>query len=228
MDRGQYSEAEVSYRKALEFDPDFLVGKSVLARLTTDLDERLMLYDKLINNRSRIDGDERLILDVYTALTHFTNLRDLDAENHPAVLDSTLQLAEKNFREIVHKYPSEIYLKAEYIEILNSNHGASAALDSLSVLADENQKENVFLLGHAASMHAELQEYQAAFEKAERLKQIMDGLNYPKTDAVYADLYFKKGDYETAHKHAARAHELDPGNIDVQRILERLERVNKQ
>lgn len=40
MDEGRYGEAEVSYGKALAYDAEILVGKSVLARLTLNLDER--------------------------------------------------------------------------------------------------------------------------------------------------------------------------------------------
>ena len=43
MDYGDYSEAEVSYRKALSFDDNFLVGQSILARITPDLEERLAI-----------------------------------------------------------------------------------------------------------------------------------------------------------------------------------------
>ena len=47
MDFGDYSAAQQSYRKALTFDEHFLVGKSVLASLTLNLDERLSLYNTL-------------------------------------------------------------------------------------------------------------------------------------------------------------------------------------
>ena len=38
MDQGHYGAAEDSYRNALAYDPDFVIGKSVLARLTLDLE----------------------------------------------------------------------------------------------------------------------------------------------------------------------------------------------
>ena len=41
MDEGRYGQAEVSYRKSLSFDPDFLIGKATLGRLTLDTTERL-------------------------------------------------------------------------------------------------------------------------------------------------------------------------------------------
>jgi len=75
MDEGNYGPAEVSYRRALQFDPKFQLGKSVLARLTPNLEERLRLFEEIQQEKITITGDERLILDVYIGLTHFTNVR---------------------------------------------------------------------------------------------------------------------------------------------------------
>jgi len=47
MDEGNYGPAEVSYRRALQFDPKFQLGKSVLARLTPNLEERLRLFEEI-------------------------------------------------------------------------------------------------------------------------------------------------------------------------------------
>ncbi len=224
MDQGFYGPAEVSYRKALEFDPDFLVGKSVLARLTTDLEERLQLFEELEAEKERITGDERLILDVYIALTEFTNVREQEPEKAPAYLEKTLELAEKNFRQIVHKYPEEIYLKAEYIEILHSLHGPEASLDSLNALTTDEQKDNPFLLGYAAGIQAEMGNYQMALMQANRLNYILQDSLMPKPFVVHADIHFKWGEnLELAKKMADRAVELDPRNLDASRLKKRID-----
>lgn len=225
MDQGFYGPAEVSYRKALEFDPDFLVGKSVLARLTTDLEERLQLFEELEAEKSKIAGDERLILDVYIALTEFTNIREQEPEKAPAFLENVLNLAEQNFRQIVHKYPEEIYLKSEYIEILHSLQGPEASLDSLNAITTNEQKDNPFLLGYAAGINAEMGNYQMALIQANRLNHIIQDSLIPKPFVVYADVHYKWGEnLEIAKQMVDRAVRLDPRNLDASRLKTRIDK----
>lgn len=222
MDEGRYGAAEISYRKALEHDPNFLVGKSVLGRLTLDLNERLAFYKELQNKKNEIQGDERLVLDVYSALVNYTNLRDQHSLGAKKVIGDALKLAEKNLKKIVHKYPEEIYLKAEYIEILHSLYGPQQALDSLAVLTSASQKENFFLLGYSASMYAELKNFEVALSQANKLKEIINDTTVPKSYAVLADVYFKMDSLKLAKTQVEKAHQLDPKNIDASRLKEKI------
>lgn len=223
MDFGEYGKAEVTYRKALSFDPDFLIGKSVLARLTTDLDERLTLYQELENRKDEITGDERLILDVYIALTHYTNLRDQEADSVRESLQKAFSIGEQNLRIIVHKYPKEVYLKSEYIEVLHSLHGTRASIDSLNALITEEQAMNPFLIGYHAALNAELENFEAALTDAQTLSELLEGKEIAKPDAIFADIYFKMGNLEEAKKHADRAHSIDPRNLDASRLKTRID-----
>lgn len=222
MDKGEYGAAELSYRKALENDPDFLIGKSVLARLTLDLNERLEIYSDLQKNIEKVKGDERLLLDVYTAFVFLTNQREQFPQQSKNNLDSVLKLAEKNLKYIVHSYPKEIYLKAEYIEILHSIYGPEKALDSLNNLTSKIQKDNPFLLGYAAVMHAELNQNQIALEKANLLKRIINDSTLPKSYAVFADVYLHMDSLEIAKEYAKKANALDKRNLDASRLLTRI------
>ncbi len=223
MDEGRYGAAEESYRNALAFDPDFLVGKSVLARLTLDLKERLELEKELFEKKDEIQGDERLVFDVYNALVRYTNLRDQRAPQANKVLKETIEVAEKNLRQVVHKYPKETYLKAEYIEFLHSRYGAKQTLDSLTSLLLPEQKKNPFLLGVSASMHAELDEFDTALKQAGELEKIVNDSTQPKPYAVYAYIYLQKGDLLLAKTNADKANELDPLNLDASRLKERID-----
>ena len=223
MDEGRYGEAERSYRKALKNDPEFLIGKSVLARLTLDLEERLALYKDLQEGMSKINGDELLILEVYTAFVNYTNLRDQKSPDAKATIQEALVLAEKNLKKIVQKYPNEIYLKAEYIEMLHSLYGPKQALDSLNSLTTSVQKENPFLLGFSASMNAEVEAFDIAIKNANRLKEVINDSTQPKTFAVLADVYFQKGDLEVAKSYADKANELDPRNLDASRLKQKID-----
>ncbi len=228
MDEGHYAKAEASYQKALAYDPDFLIGKSVLARLTLDLKERLAMYKEIQAQKHKTDGDERLVLDVYTALVNYTNLRDQKSSDADLALQKALVIAENNLRKIVHKYPDEIYLKAEYIEILNSLYGAKQALDSLDVLTTAAQKDNPFLLGFSASRHAELKVFDIAIQQANRLKIVVNDSAVPKTYAILADVYFQMGNLKLAKSNADSANKLDGKNLDASRLKRKIEKAIKE
>lgn len=223
MDWGDYSAAEASYRKALSFDSSFLVGKSVLARLTRDLEERLSLYNELEREKESITGDERLILDVYIALTYYTNLRDQRSGETNNALQEAFKVGEKNLKVIVHKYPEEVYLKSEYIEVLHAIHGPQVALDSLNNLMINSQLRNPFMLGYKAIMLAELKKYDEALKIAKELSGQMKGQQVAKPDAILADIYFKMEDYQSARRHADLANKIDPNNLDASRLKAKID-----
>ena len=76
MDYGNYSKAEMEWRKAKSYDKRFLLNLAVLARVTQNTDERLILTKELERRKDELSGDERAVLDIYLALTHYTNFRD--------------------------------------------------------------------------------------------------------------------------------------------------------
>jgi len=228
MDEGNYGPAETSYRKVLEFDPDFLIGKSVLGRLTLDLEERITIHTEVEEKKENIIGDERLILDVYSALVDFTNAREQKTPDIKEKRGKAFQLAEDNLGKIIRKYPKEIYMKAEYIEFLHSRYGPRNALDSLQELTNDLQKENPFLLGYAASMNAKMDDFEKALQQANRLKEIMTNKEVPKPYAVLADVYFQMDSLQLAKANADKANRLDPRNLDASRLKEKIDSALKR
>jgi tetratricopeptide (TPR) repeat protein len=223
MDFGDYSAAEVSYRKALSFDKDFLLGKSVLARLTTDLEERIQFFNSLEKTKSSIEGDERLVLDVYIALTKYTNLRDQNSPDTKEALQDAFKLSEQNLGQVIRKYPKEVYLKSEYIEVIHALTGAESALDSMDNLVLESQTKNPFILGYKAILTAELEKYDEALVYAGELAEILKGEKVARPDAILTDIYFKMEDYESAKIHADRANNIDPKNLDASRLKTKID-----
>lgn len=222
MDEGRYAAAERSYRKANYLDPDFLIGQSVYARLILDTDERIKIYNRVEAEKSRVEGDEQLLLEVYQSLVYFTNLREQKSPEAPNALKTALKTAEKNLGYLVSKYPNEIYLKSEYIEILHANYGAELALDSLESLTSDKQKQNPFMMGYAASMEAELGHFDKALDRANALAKFFKGISVPKPEVVYADVYFKKQALEKAYFHADNAYRLDSRNLDASRLRDKI------
>ncbi len=234
MDLGDYAGAEVSYRKALTFDPEFLVGQSVLGRLTLDLAERQAIYARVEAAKERITGDERRVLDVYQALVRYTNLRDQGDASAAAALDTARRLALDNFGPVVRRYPAAGYLRAEFIEVVHSVYGAAAALDSLRGLprtvqdrprfiANDLPPGETFLLGYAAELKAELGDFDAALADANRLAEHFGSQTVAKPHAVFAAIYYRRGDLAQAKYHADLAHQIDPRNLDASRLKEKID-----
>lgn len=61
------------------------------------------------------------------ALINYTNLRDQKSSETKEALAKAIDLACEKLRIIVHRYPDEIYLKAEYIEFTHNKYGPQQA-----------------------------------------------------------------------------------------------------
>jgi len=226
MDYGNYSQAEEEWRKAKSYDDKFLLNLSVLARVTQDLEERLLLTKTLESRKDELSGDERKILDVYLALTHYTNLRDQKSELKDSALRAATDLSQVNLRKVVHRNPNEVYIKSEYFETLHRVIGAQQTLDSIQALTLPTQLDNPFILGYRASLYAELENYDAALLVARRLVTAIDNRSVAKPYAVLADIYYQQGDYARATINVDRAYSLDPNNLDVLSLREKLNAVD--
>lgn len=218
MDHGNYTASEVAYRKAVSFDPDFLVGQSLLGRISSDLEEREAILAKIKAREHMVTGDEKLLLDVFTELLQLMIIREKNPEAAGAQLKKALNRGEENLGIIAHQYPDDIYYKAEYIEVINYNHGPQAALDSLQALATEAQLDNPFLLGFSAILEAELGQYESALKKSVKLDRIFKGRQAPKPHVVYASVYHKRGKIKRAQRYVKKALAIDPGCLDAQRL----------
>ncbi len=218
MDEGRYGQAEVSYRKSLEFDPEFLIGQAVLGRLTLDDEERARIYENVAQKRGSLPIDEEELLGVYHDFVHYTNRREAGDTTARAFIKEALLKAEGVFRKIIHKYPGEAWMKSEYVEFINSVHGPEVALDSLAVLVRELHSDNPFLMGFEASLEAEVGNFEKALNISRKLEEKTIDKTEPKPWAVFADVYFKMDSLTIAKNYADRAVELDFRNLDASRL----------
>ncbi len=226
MDYGNYSQAEVEWREAKTFDKDFLLNLAVLARVTQDLEERIALTKVLESRKDELNGDERQVLDIYLALTHYTNLRDHESSLKDSALNAALDLSYSNMPGVVNRNPEEVYLKSEYYETLHRRIGAKQTLDSIQILTLPSQIDNPFILGYRASLYAEIENYDAALLVARRLVSAIGDRSIAKPYAVLADIYFKQGDYARATLNVERAYSIDPNNLDILRLKDKLDELN--
>lgn len=223
MDEGFYAKAETSYQKALIHDPDFLVAKSVYARLILDNAEREKLYREVEAKKIRLNPDERLLIDVYQALVNYTNLRESRHPNARDSLQKALKLGEKNFGLLLKDYPDEVHIKAEYIEIIHSLYGDQAALDTLNSITQGKQRLNPFLRGYAAGLLANLGHFTRANQKADSLLKFFEGLKVPKPHVVKAEVLFEQKKWEEAAHYVETAYRLDHRNLDASRLRNRVQ-----
>ncbi len=223
LDEGYYGPAEVSYRKALSFDTSFLLGQSVLARLTLDTTERRSLYESIKNGRSLLQGAEGQLLDVFTALTDYTIRRAEDPEAAKAKRAGVLLLAEETLRGIRKQNPHITYIESEYIEFLHANHGAALALDSLVIFRKESKRDNPFLVGYQAQLLAELGRFDEALSIARDLESYYQLLQVPKPAVVFAHLYFGMDSLSTAKYYIDQAVALDDRNLEATRLQTQIE-----
>jgi len=224
MDDGDYTEAEQSYRKSVAFDPQFLVGQSLVGRISIDLNERKRILQIIDNGQEHVSEDEKLVLEVSAKLIEFLNAREeMDSAKTSQSLATALQTGLENFGIVGQKYPGEIYFIAEYFEVMNYLYGPQKTLDTLKLYNASLKKPMPFLIGYESTLEADLGNYENAIELALKLKKCLKDKSVPKPYAVLGDIYLKQGDMEKATKYINKALELDPGNRAAQRLKKRAE-----
>lgn len=201
LDHGRWTESETAFRKAIEFDPDWPVGKSLVGRITRNLEERQHLLSELETVKDKVSPDERLLLDIFMPSMVAMNNRDQGIGSSPEAGRNRRALAEANFRKFVHKHPEESYIKAEYIETLHANHGAKTALDSLNMLASEEQAVLGFYISYKATLGLELGNTEYATE-------MLQSYRYLFPDPSYTAPYMLQARILIAHDSLQKAREL--------------------
>ena len=173
MDNGRWTRSEEAFRKAIEFDPDWLLGQSLVGRITQDLEERERILNDIRENQEEANEDERLLLDVNLFSLEATNNMAKGKSNPPELLKLRQELAERNFGAFARKYPEDTYFKAEYIEFLNRNYGAQMALDSLRSLTTNDQRQLGFYISYEGLLELELGNIDQAIRLADELTPLM-------------------------------------------------------
>lgn len=218
LDNGRWTASETAYKKALEFDPNYTLGKSVAGRLEKNLIERKELLQELTKNKDKVSSDTKLLLDVYLLSMQTLNNRDEGIKSSPEFTTKRKRTAETNFRKFVHKYPEDDYVKAEYIEWLHFIHGPQIALDSLHSLATERQKKLGFYISFAASLELELGNIDKAIALAKKLKPLMRDSTYLSYLKLKAEIYLAQDSLAQAKKYIDQVVRIDSNHILAVRL----------
>ena len=213
LDNGRWTESEKSFRKALEFDPDYMLGKSLVGRITRELEEREILLEELQMVKDKASYDEKLLLDVYLLSIESYNNRDIGIIATSEFNAKRSHISESNFRKFVHKYPEDNYVKAEYIEVLHLIHGPKAALDSLKSLATEKQMKSGFYISSYASLELELGNIQKALALSKDLEELMLDSTYTSYMKLKAEIYMAQDSLNKAKEYIDQVVKNDPNHI---------------
>ena len=224
MDKGEWTLSEKAFRKAVDHDSNFLIGKSLVGRISGNLEERLEIKEFLMSQKGSLTVDERLLVDVYSLNIDIMNVRSQSPEKIGAIVKDFRALSEKNYRTFVHKHPEESYIKAEYIEVLHARYGAQAAIDSLHKLAFQKEVNQVpFYKSYLASLHAELGNYKKALLYVDEVVTIHNDTTLAGPYATYADIYFKMDSLDLASKYINKAVSLDAKHVIAQGLKGRID-----
>tara|TARA_R110002073_G_scaffold89852_7_gene212551 strand:- start:16015 stop:16857 length:843 start_codon:yes stop_codon:yes gene_type:complete len=213
MDEGRWMDSEKFYRKAVEFDPNFIIGKSLVGRITQNLHERIAIQKELEDKIVTLDEDSKLLLQVYLASIRSMNKSGQGLGSNPSDSKNRIDLSEKNFRSFLKKHPNEDYIKAEYIEVLHRKYGAKTALDSMYLLATERQLKLPFYIHYNATIEAELGNFERALQLSDDLKNSLNNPMMPNQYLILADIYYRMDSLKQARFMIEKVVSLDPKHI---------------
>lgn len=224
LDNGRWTESELAYRKAVAIDPNWLLAKSLLGRITRDPKEKLKLLKELQLHVSEAAKDERLLLDVNILSIGASVNRDRGVPNSSEFNQNRRELAEKNFGAFARKYPEDDYFKAEYIELLHANHGAQVALDSIDILATSRQKGLGFYISYAAALQIEIGNIEEAITLSNTLNKTLFDPSFLSPMVLNVQILMAQDSMAKAYALINRVVEADTNHIIAQGIQERLKR----
>ena len=222
LNYGQWTLSEKAFRKAVDFDSTFIVGKALVGKNTTNLNERIQILNDINSSQIKVSEDDQLILEVTHITLELFNARGQNMKLDQDFISNFLTTAEKNYRTFIHKYPNESYIKAEYIEVLNAIYGAKIALDSLHILTTPKQKKVPFFISYAATLESDLGNFEKALSIADDFNNQINDPNIPQPYVLYGSIYLKMDSLSLATSNLDKALQLDPNHIFAQRFKTQL------
>ena len=217
LEYGRWTEAERLYRETVAADPDFIVAKSVLARITSDTAERNRLFEEVRSRLDEVDDDGRLLLVTYQKTLELFAARETGDTAAPEARAAMARRAVNDYGRFLEKYPDEWSVMIEYVEWIHALEGPAAALAEIERLREARGSATSF--GYfPAWFHAELGQHDTARRLASAFTRRIDDASSPQPHYLNAYLAFSAGDLDAARLAIARALALDPGHLLARRL----------
>ncbi|EAQ98698.2 tetratricopeptide repeat protein [Congregibacter litoralis] len=224
LERGRWAEAERLYRAALVLAPDFVIAKSVLARMTDDAAEREALVHEINRSRGRVDVRGQLILDPYAMTLTLITARESGATLRAGFREDLTNLAIANYQKFIEHYPDEWAVRIEYLEWIHAKQGPGEALRAIEAMKAANPAHGARLSYFPASFYAEIGDFAKATEEAERFIRQLGPGDWPQAHYIGAFIAHLQGDYRLASESINDALRLDPQHIIAQRLKVEIEK----
>jgi tetratricopeptide (TPR) repeat protein len=218
LEYGRWAEAERLYRQALALDPAFTIAKSVLARITADVEERQALYREVESELDRVDADGLLILEVYQRTLELFAFRERGEPVPAGFRDAMARQAVSSYARFIAKYPAEWSVVIEFIEWVHALKGPEAALSEVARIGAGEQGFSYF----PAYFEAELGRFDRARALAEEFAAGFGDPLVPQPHYLNAYISYELGQFEVANQHVARALELAPRHLIAQRLQKKI------
>ena len=223
MDDGMYSAAEVKFREAYEVDSFCALAALTYGRIVQDLDlqKRIYAYCQTVDELSLPEEKLRQVyLELLKMMIERSEGQGRNSEQRLTSFKSMLS----NLKWVVHRYPGESYILAEYIEVIHLVEGAQAALDSLEYYgANLGYRLPMFLEGYRSTLLLELDMKDAAQEVLKSLSPLIK--KTPKYWILWSDYFLVVGKSKKAKRFIDKALQIDPRNVDAIRIRARIDQV---
>ena len=223
LDRGEWTLAEASFRKAVNLDSGFLLAWSQVGRISKNLEERALIFQQLTGKKSHVTGWEKKLLEVYLYSLELIDSKDRGLPITREQISEFYTLSESNFSEFLNLHPNEDYIYSEYIEVIHGIYGPKAALDTLQKQVIKGEKLNPFLISYTAQLQAELKDFKGALKTVENLEKSLERPDLPIVSFTYAFVYFEKMEIASAGKSLDQTLILDKNHTLAQRLKKRVE-----
>lgn len=213
LDAGRWSAAEESYRAAMGADPDWVLGRVLVGRITSDVDEREALLAWVEQRRDAAPADERLLIDVFAMNLRAANARDRGEELEPAFFALREERALANLRAYLERHPEDAYVSAELVEWIHAVEGARAALFAIESEVSPQAAEVPFFTLYRAQLLSELGHHARAIALADEYAEQLDDPGAPGPPALRARIWLAMGRPDRALVEADAALALDGANL---------------
>lgn len=223
LDRGEWTLAEESFRKAVQIDSGFVLAWSQVGRISKNPEERSLIFQKLSAKQGMVAEWEKKLLEVYLGSLGLIDAKDRGLTISSNQVSDFYKLSETNFSDFLQVYPNEAYVNAEFIEVIHGIYGPKAALDSLQKQKFNGKNLNPFLISFEAQMQAELNDFENAFKTANDLKKKLKNPDLPIIPFTYALIHFEKKEFEAAEKLLTQTLSLDRNHTLAQRLKKQVD-----
>ncbi|MDX1418531.1 MAG: hypothetical protein R3181_01075 [Rubricoccaceae bacterium] len=223
LDEGRWTDSEAASRAAMAADPTWVLGRALVARITSDVEEREALLRWIEEHLDEADAAERLLLDLFVLNIRSANARDRGEEMPPEFREQRQALAINNCRAYLDRHPTDPYISAELVEWIHNAEGAQAALDAIQTEIHPDAAQVPFFLYSRAALLSALGRHDEALTLAEAFEQRLADPLAPAPHQLYAQIFSDMGRLEEARERIERAVALDEGNLTAQGLRRHIE-----